>query len=232
MHVIDLTPFGFTPTESAAYSGLLAAGPSSGYGLARRLGIARANAYQALRGLVDKGAAVLAGREPQVYRAVQPKGLLAQIARDQESKLETLEQQLSTTDVTGAPSTTAFSGTRALYALALRSITRATGPVTCLGPPPVLVALLPIWRKRLADGAPTNLWSLGGDGRGLPLAVSGEISEARVMRHFGAPAAILVAEHCAAVSITQGDALEGLWSSDPVLMGLARAAVADLTGEA
>ncbi len=56
---IDLTPFGFTPTENLAYGALLDLGPSSGYAVAKELSIARANAYQALNGLVAKGAAVI-----------------------------------------------------------------------------------------------------------------------------------------------------------------------------
>ncbi|MGH9818242.1 MAG: helix-turn-helix domain-containing protein, partial [Candidatus Acidiferrales bacterium] len=41
----DLTPFGFTPTESLMYATLLRLGPSTGYAVARRARIARANAY-------------------------------------------------------------------------------------------------------------------------------------------------------------------------------------------
>ena len=72
MEPVDLTPFGFTPTESAAYGALLAAGPSSGYAVARHLAVARANAYQALNGLVTKQAADCTGEDPQIFRAVQP----------------------------------------------------------------------------------------------------------------------------------------------------------------
>ena len=52
---LDLTPFGYTQTENLVYSRLLQGGPASGYAVARDLLIARANAYQALRGLVAKG---------------------------------------------------------------------------------------------------------------------------------------------------------------------------------
>ena len=55
---VDLTPFGFTPTESAVYAVLLTQGPGTGYAIARSAGLARANAYAALEGLVAKGAAV------------------------------------------------------------------------------------------------------------------------------------------------------------------------------
>ena len=45
MAKLDLTPFGFTPTESAVYEVLLSAGPGTGYAIARSAGLARANAY-------------------------------------------------------------------------------------------------------------------------------------------------------------------------------------------
>ena len=54
---LDLTPFGFTPTESLVYEVLLTGGPGTGYSIARSAGLARANAYSALEGLVSKGAA-------------------------------------------------------------------------------------------------------------------------------------------------------------------------------
>ncbi len=53
----DLTRFGFTPTEGLVYQVLLTGGPGTGYAIARAAGLARANAYSALEGLVAKGAA-------------------------------------------------------------------------------------------------------------------------------------------------------------------------------
>ena len=66
MSRLDLTPFGFTPTESLVYEVLLTGGPGTGYSIARSAGLARANAYSALEGLVSKGAAPApAGRPPR-----------------------------------------------------------------------------------------------------------------------------------------------------------------------
>jgi sugar-specific transcriptional regulator TrmB len=50
----DLTRFGFTPTEGLVYQVLLTGGPGTGYAIARAAGLARANAYSALEGLVAK----------------------------------------------------------------------------------------------------------------------------------------------------------------------------------
>src|SRR3972149_3206830 len=88
---LDLTPFGFTPTESLAYRALTDVGPQTGYGLARALSIARANVYQALRGLVAKGAVTTTEERPERYRPLQPAALVALIAKREAGKLDRLE---------------------------------------------------------------------------------------------------------------------------------------------
>src|SRR4051812_33750072 len=65
---IDLTPFGFTPTESLIYEVLLRGGPGTGYTVARAAGLARANVYAALEGLVGKGAARVGEGRPKQFR--------------------------------------------------------------------------------------------------------------------------------------------------------------------
>src|SRR5207253_1534658 len=64
MTTVDLTPFGFTATESAVYAALLRLGPATGYGVGRATRLARANAYAALEGLVTRGAAQRAAGRP------------------------------------------------------------------------------------------------------------------------------------------------------------------------
>src|SRR5678815_5993959 len=76
MSRLDLTPFGFTPTESLIYEVMLTEGPGTGYGIARSAGLARANAYSALEGLVTKGAARVEGGRPKRYRPEPPSALL------------------------------------------------------------------------------------------------------------------------------------------------------------
>ena len=79
MRTLNLMPFGFTPTESLVYQVLLTTGPGTGYGIARAAGLARANAYSALEGLVAKGAARVEGTRPKRYRPEAPTALVAQI---------------------------------------------------------------------------------------------------------------------------------------------------------
>src|SRR5207244_2178744 len=76
---VDLTPFGFTPTESQVYGALLRLGPSTGYAVAHATRTARANTYGALEGLAGRAAATRLPGRPARYRAVDPRALIAQL---------------------------------------------------------------------------------------------------------------------------------------------------------
>jgi sugar-specific transcriptional regulator TrmB len=89
-----LERFGFTPTETKSYQALLKLGPSTGYGVARELGIARANVYQALEALVRRGAARKAATIPSQYAAVSPASLLAELERGFRRDLGQLDESL------------------------------------------------------------------------------------------------------------------------------------------
>jgi len=91
-----LERFGFTPTESKSYQALLRLGPSTGYGVARETGIARANIYQALESLVRRGAARKAATIPSQYTAAAPTALLAELGRSFQRDLASLEESLRT----------------------------------------------------------------------------------------------------------------------------------------
>src|SRR2546430_4433111 len=68
---LDLTPFGFTATESLAYAALLRLGPSTGYAVAHATRVARANTYGALEGLVrDRKSTRLNSSHSQISYAV------------------------------------------------------------------------------------------------------------------------------------------------------------------
>src|SRR5688500_8684561 len=91
---VDLTRFGFTPTESLVYEVLLTGGPGTGYAIARAAGLARANAYGALEGLVAKGAARVELGRPRRYRPEAPAGLIARISNNHGLALERLSSEL------------------------------------------------------------------------------------------------------------------------------------------
>ena len=88
-----------------------------------------------------------------------------------------------------------------------------------------------MWRKRAADGAETLLWIVGSTApHDLPVPATGVVSPERIRSYFGAPAVLLLTPVAVIIgSWTGQDELSGHWSSDPVLMGTARAAADALT---
>lgn len=226
---LDFTPFGFTPTESLVYEALLERGPSSGYRLSKALSIARANTYQALNGLVAKGAAVAGQEVPKLFRALAPETLLALLARAQARQLDRLERQLRDRGSPGEPAIIPLRGERELQELVLRTAARAAGPVSFLGPGRQISQLLPVWRKRAADDADTELWVVGARPERFPLPITGAVDPGTVERHFGAPATMLLAPGAAILASERDGSLRGFWSSDPILLGAASASFAALT---
>lgn len=216
---MDLTPFGFTPTEALAYTALLDRGPTSAYALAKLLGAARANIYQALNGLANKGAAVLVGRNPQIFRPIGPSELLALVSERQVAKLDRLESEIRARERSGEPTTVPFVGQRSFGELALRTAVRASR-VVCIAPVEILALLTPVWRKRRKDQAETILWSVGDQAWDPPGPVAGTLDTLVVEGYFGAPAALLTAAHVALAGRQSSDGqLSGYWSSDPIFVG-------------
>ena len=89
-----LMSFGFTRQEARVYILLLGEGALSGYEAAKRLGISRSNAYAALAGLVDKGAAYVAEEQAVQYHAVSIKEFCSNKLHYMEELSETLERQI------------------------------------------------------------------------------------------------------------------------------------------
>src|SRR4029450_11076971 len=131
---IDLTPFGFTPTESRVYEVLRADGPGTGYALARSAGLARANAYSALEGLVAKGAARQDDGQPKRFRPEPPQAVLARISSAQGQGIEELSRAL---DSFGAPASAAIveiESPKAALQLLTHDIGRAERSVNLMPP--------------------------------------------------------------------------------------------------
>jgi hypothetical protein len=223
--MLDLTPFGFTPTESQAYRALLDLGPSTGYAVARALSIARANAYQALDGLAAKGAAVLAGTTtPKRYRAIQTGAVFARIVDAETRKLDVLERQVLEQPRVGADPVSQVRGERALNDLVIRAIIRAEGTVRCLADARRLVGWAPAIRARAAAGKPLELWSADGD---LPDLAVAPRRASGTRELLGDDAVILVAD--GVLLATLGPDASGIWSASRIMVGVAEAALRDLT---
>jgi hypothetical protein len=82
-----LAPLGFTETESLLYCELLRRSPRTGYDLAKTIGKAVANTYQALAGLTLRGAVLIDEGATRLYRPVPPAELMAAAKRRFETAL-------------------------------------------------------------------------------------------------------------------------------------------------
>ena len=225
---MDLTPFGFTPTESSAYRALVERGPLGGYALAKALSIARANAYQALNGLEVKGAVERTPGTPRRYRPVRPDALFAAIVHREARKLDALEAALREAPGSAGATLLAIHGARSVEDLMLRTAARTKQAVKCLAPSELLERLAPVWHKRAADGSETQLWIAGEGEPELPIPFVGRVPP-EAANLLGSGAAILAADPIVIVAAVTGAETSGYWSNDRVVFGLTGLALRALT---
>lgn len=217
---IDLTPFGFTPTESLVYTTLLRLGPSTGYAVARGTRLARANAYGALEGLVTRGAATRTppAIRPARYRPIDPQALLAQLAALQGQALDRLGRELQGLAQKGDPVTREVSGSRAVANLIMQLVARAERRVEGIVAVELWRPTLPAWR-RAGERAQLSV-KLRGD---LPADAPAWLIPAPE----DAPAATILVTDEAQLIVTsgEGESIAGLWTSHPLIVMLARRAL-------
>jgi sugar-specific transcriptional regulator TrmB len=218
MPSIDLTPFGFTPTESRVYEVLLADGPGTGYAVARSAGLARANAYSALEGLVSKGAARSEDQQPKVFRAEPPAGVLARIASAQGAAFDRLSKAL---EGFGAPTTLSvveLSSPKGLLQLLTNEIARARHSVHLLAPAEAYPLLVPALRR--AVGADLEVQLLSQVRVELPFAPVVPLSLDG--RWPGLPIVGIFDDRSAVIASRDGAEVHGHWSSAPHFVAAAR----------
>ncbi len=220
MAPIDLTPFGFTPTESRVYAALLRLGPSTGYGVAQATRLARANAYGALDGLVARAAATRITGRPARYRPADPQALITQLAAYHGEALDRLSRSLKDFTNPAEPDIRVVEGARGVANLILQLVARAEQRVEGILAADLWRPTLPAWRRarsraalhiHLAGDAPP-------DAQGL---LVGTVAQDN-------PTILLIDETQAVAAYGAGDALTGIWSSHPVITTLARAALRSL----
>src|SRR5690349_830515 len=129
MATIELGAFGFTATESLAYTALLRLGPSTGYAVAHATRLARVNAYAALEGLVTRGAAIKAPGRPARFRPADPQSLLIQLAAAQGDALEQLGRALDRATPNREPATQTAEGLRAIANILQLVVARAASTI-------------------------------------------------------------------------------------------------------
>ncbi|HEX2450907.1 MAG TPA: helix-turn-helix domain-containing protein [Gemmatimonadales bacterium] len=221
MPLIDLTPFGFTPTESLVYEVLLRSGPGTGYAIARTAGLARANVYSALEGLVTKGAARSEGIRPKRYTPEDTASVLARIAAAHGEALDRLSSEIEALGAPGSPSVVEVKSPRAALQLISRDAARATTSVALLAPPEAYPLLAPALRRPAGAGVPLQLLSTAPvslDFASVSVAGSG-------LAWPGTPLISLVDDRTAVIASRQGSDVRGHWTSSPVLVAAARLAI-------
>lgn len=90
----DLKRLGFTDYEARIYIQLLRQSPATAYEVSKSSGVPRPNAYSALQGLSQRGAALLVSEHPAKYVAAEPRRLLEDVAQHTRSLCDTLAEQL------------------------------------------------------------------------------------------------------------------------------------------
>jgi sugar-specific transcriptional regulator TrmB len=226
MPKIDLTHFGFTPTESLIYEVLLREGPGTGYAIARAAGLARANAYGALEGLVAKGGARVDGGRPRQYRPETPAALIARITNSHGLALERLSHELDQVSVPETPSIVEIESGRGVLQLITHDVARAARSVLLLAPPDAYPLLAPALRRPISAGVPVSLWSTG------PAELDfGSVNVVADEHSWpGMPIINVVDDRSAIVGARRGSEVRGHWSTAPWFVAAARLAIERFTG--
>jgi sugar-specific transcriptional regulator TrmB len=215
---IDLTPFGFTPTEGAVYKVLLRDGPGTGYAIARSAGLARANTYSALQGLTVKGAARVEAGRPKRYRPEPPAALLARIANDHGHALSRLSAELEALAAPPTPTLVEVTSSRGALQLIQHDVARATASVQLLAPAEAFPLLGPALRRPVQAGLDVQLASIGPVDLGF-VAVT---DLAAPDDWPGVPIVCVVDGRAALVATRQGTEVTGHWGTAPAFVAAAR----------
>ena len=215
---IDLTPFGFTPTESLVYEVMLRDGPGTGYAIARAAGLARANAYSALEGLVSKGAARVEAGRPKQYRPEAPPGLIARISNNHGQALDRLSSELDGLSQAASPTLIEIDSGRSVLQLLTRDVTRAAQSVSLLLPADAFPLLAPSLRRPVSAGVSVSLWSTSRVE--LEFVDVGVLAEAPDWP--GTPIIGVVDHASAVIGGRNGNAVHGHWSTAPWFVAAAR----------
>ncbi|MEO8138774.1 MAG: hypothetical protein ABI742_03955, partial [Gemmatimonadota bacterium] len=186
--------------------------------VARNAGLARANAYSALEGLVTKGAARAEDLQPKVFRAEPPATVLARIANAQGESLESLSQALDGFGAPATPSIVEISSPKGLLQLLTHEVGRARESVRLIAPAEAYPILGPALRRAVSAGLEVILCAQAQVQ--LPYA----LVEAIPVGHSwpGIPLLAVVDQKSALIASRDGADVQGHWSSAPAFVAAAR----------
>ena len=226
MSTLDLTPFGFTATESLVYRVLLTGGPGTGYAVARGAGLARANAYAALEALVQKGAARSDGARPRRYRAEPAATLLAQIASQHGEAFDQLSRDLAGAAAPDTPTVVEVGSPRGALQLVSHDIARATNSVRLLAPADAFPLLAPVLRRAARHELSLALASTGE----ASLDFADVLLVDATAGWPGEPFLAVMDNRTALVASRRGNEVSGHWSAAPAIVAAATLSFRHLTG--
>jgi sugar-specific transcriptional regulator TrmB len=225
---LDLTGFGFTPTESLVYEVLVRSGPGTGYAIARSAGLARANAYGALEGLVQKGAARVDEGRPKRYRPEPPSTLIARIVTRQGQALDALSAVLDTLAVPPSPSMVELTSPRGILQIIAHEAARAERLIRLVAPAEAFPPLTPALRKAAAGGVTLQL----GGPRPVELAFA-TVQQVPAEPSWPGEAVLFVTdERGALLGARIGEAASGYWATGPILIAAVNLLIDRLMGAA
>jgi len=225
---LDLTTFGFTPTESLVYEVLLRGGPGTGYAIARAAGLARANAYGALEGLVQKGGARVEEGRPKRYRPEPPSGLMARILDRQGQALDEVSRSLELISVPDTPTLVELTSARGALSIASRETARATDQIILHASPEAYPALIPSLRKASGGGVTLSLSSM--TPVDLPFAPVTVVATDPANDWPGQPFLLVVDRRSALLAARDGERVFGHWGTAPTLVAATSLAIRSLRG--
>lgn len=93
--ITKLTDFGFSKTDALVYINLLKNGRSSGYKIAKEIGLSRSSVYSSIDNLYKNGYIFLADGETKEYDAKSPDLILNQIEKRTSESIKILKKELS-----------------------------------------------------------------------------------------------------------------------------------------
>jgi sugar-specific transcriptional regulator TrmB len=223
---LDLTTFGFTPTESLVYEVLLRGGPGTGYAIARAAGLARANAYGALEGLVQKGGARAEEGRPKRYRPEPPAALMARILDRQGHALDEVSRSLEELSVPDTPTLVELTSARGALSIAARESARAVERILLHATPDAFPPLTPSLRKAAGSGVSLSLSSTAAVDLGfVPVTVTPATPD-----WPGQPFLLVVDNRSALLAAREGERVLGHWGTAPTLVAAASLAIGSLRG--
>ncbi len=226
MAALDLTTFGFTPTEGLVYEVLLRGGPGPGYAIPRSAGLARANAYSALEGLVQKGAARVEDGRPKRYRPEPPTTLMARILERQGLALDEVSRTLEQLSVPATLTLVELSSARGALQIASREAARATERIVLHASPEAYPPLVPALRKAAGSGVTLSLSATGAVQ--LPFAEVLAVGNSEAWP--GQPFLLVVDGRSALLAAREGERVSGHWGSAPTLVAATSHAIQRLRG--